>query len=56
MTAQDIRRTPVHPTRLAFALAGWVLLCFAAATMGGFLPLPGRMATGLNFALWQLNR
>ena len=52
MTAQDLRRPPVHPTRLAFALVGWVLLCFAAATMGGFFP-PGDWYAALKKPSWN---
>jgi tryptophan-rich sensory protein len=52
MTAQDICRTPVRPTRLALALAGWVLLCFAAAAFGGLFP-PGEWYASLKKPSWN---
>jgi tryptophan-rich sensory protein len=52
MTAQDICRTPVCPTRLALALAGWVLVCFAATAMGGLFP-PGEWYASLKKPSWN---
>jgi tryptophan-rich sensory protein len=37
---------------LVLALAGWVVLCFAAATMGGFFP-PGEWYASLTKPSWN---
>ena len=51
MSKIQVTNAPTLPRRLP-ALAGWILLCFAAAALGGFFG-PGEWYAGLNKPTWN---
>ncbi len=52
MSATPTLLDPARPARSALALAGWLLVTFAAATMGGFF-LPGEWYARLQKPSWN---
>ena len=52
MPVQAFNTSPASRTRLILALAGWVLLCFGAAAMGGFF-MPGEWYAALKKPSWN---
>lgn len=52
MAAQPVTTFTASRFRLLLALAGWVLLCFAAAAMGGLF-MPGEWYASLKKPAWN---
>ena len=52
MSAPPIRHSSNHPLRPALALVGWLLVCFAAAAMGGLF-MPGEWYAALKKPAWN---
>ena len=52
MTTPPIRHSSSHPLRPALALVGWLLVCFAAAVMGGLF-MPGEWYASLKKPSWN---
>ena len=52
MSASATMDSSAHPIRLWLALGGWLLLCFAAAALGGFF-MPGEWYASLEKPSWN---
>jgi len=52
MSVQAVKTPSTEPWRLALALAGWLVLCFAAASLGGLF-LPGEWYASLKKPSWN---
>jgi len=52
MPAQALTTLTTSRPRLLLALAGWVLLCFGAAAMGGLF-MPGEWYAALKKPSWN---
>jgi benzodiazapine receptor len=52
MCSREFGATPSHSARLALGLAGWLLLCFSAASVGGLF-MPGEWYQALKKPPWN---
>jgi tryptophan-rich sensory protein len=52
MSTQTITNSPAHPLRAGLSLGGWLLLCFAAAALGGLF-MPGEWYASLKKPAWN---
>ena len=52
MSPSATMESSAHPLRLLLALGGWLLLCFAAAALGGFF-MPGEWYASLEKPSWN---